>query len=1195
VFGLGLFGGSPFGGPPPMPALPSNASIGAVRTSKFAFSTILGPLTRPEPLRIGHTYIGYQREYSALMNDPSTLLLNNNPHAIATGKMSASAVRQTGIFDGLTSPDQEGWSLTGVDEGAVFNEVYFIDDVNAGAYPEGTAAVWYRALDLALPTVVQGAGRFYVIQTSTFDGVFTGVALGSHDGLHIGAVGAIEVSGVKHLGILTNAFHPDLESSWQIGPRASATAISSTQILISSTEFPAGLAYGAQVRIGSGSQAGVYVIDYCGIEPHADGIVLTISPALPADITLYGNNEFDLLFEVRWDSADYIAVRYVMDFPSGKFTAYVSGALSGTIGTVEDTPAYPGSTALILPPVPNSSFFGSISRRAANTSYWPLTLYSANPVALTQTVSGVYALADMTVLPEDLPEYPWFITGGYGQSQLSSGNLTLSSGSSSSDLDFEFSYSRIEPHLTNKVTTDFRATVSVDYGNLGSGNAALRIRDGLRQVLLSSLLYKETASARSLVTDLPALFFSGLQVLANEGWASSAGNLLEVTPWGQSLSITKPSASSGYWAQTATPPTSVSYSGIVIENRLQLHSIAGTANLYVQVASRVSPVSGYSFVIKYTATTLTLTNSVGTVFLTIPGLDDQLHSYRIVSDSAADLVSVFIDEVFSGSVALSLFNPVANGDLTCEIGLSGTGAAEVEFYQFSVAPLTPVALGADTLGKTFGFLVDLDNPDSIDAYKIPRSDVASSQPNSSLLASPVQMDWTASCDVRLYLDPSWGVGLYRPDLPLPPLATGDFTSETTEPSHAWVNVEYRALPRVIQSRGDLSFGSLDPRGITRSRWDDVSYRVRARPYGFGIANTGMTLNRAATFKSADWNLDKTPETRLIPAREPQAVYVSDSAVYGDRVFMVSVNNTALSSSSWVFDEASQRISISSVIVSQGDLVSVTFAPKKSVTKSYQCSRPIDETVTVLNQGTPVFPKNNRDLPISRDVIANPVTGEDEVVFTHGPGSLYASSEYCENPVGSPENLAPLTSICDNNGFAEVGLSGRLTDDAFTVAEGPAGPFRGSPTFRGSTSHFGGLTSLIAAGGRRSTQANGLLNQAVLIPNVHAPGSPGLALNQDFALSVSYGTQTDGYSSISDATPPSLPGESPIPVVNPNGTPVADGSCIIKITDYGSIYSRLGPYGRFGVLSGGIPLALTGFTLAGGMPLPSPSVTIQTLP
>jgi hypothetical protein len=530
--------------------------------------------------------------------------------------------------------------------------------------------------------------------------------------------------------------------------------------------------------------------------------------------------------------------------------------------------------------------------------------------------------------------------------------------------------------------------------------------------------------------------------------------------------------------------------------------------------------------------------------------------------------------------------------LYCEFGLSNTGSAEVEFYQFSVSALTPIALGVETLGRTFGFLTGED-PDSIDSYKIPRSDIFPAQPNSSLVAVPVQMDWTSTCDVRLYLDPSWGVGLYRPDLPLPPLATGDFTSETTEPSHAWVNVEYRQLPRIYTSRGFMSFGSLDPRGITRSRWDDVSYRIRTRPYGYGIANTGMTLNRAATFKSADWNLDKTPETRLIPAREPQVVYVSDSAVYGDRVFMVSVANTALPSSDWQFDEASQRITITSttIVANQGDLVSVTFAPKKPVTKTYQCSRPIDETATVLNLGTPVFPKNNRDLAITRQVIANPVTGEDEVVFTHDQSSLYASAEYCENPVGSPEPLAPLTSICDNLGFSEIGLSGRLTTDAYTVAEGPAGPFRGSPVFKGSVSRFGAAITLVAAGGRKLTVHNGTLNSSPMTANVYAPGSPGLALNQDFALSVVY-AETEAYSSPSDATPPSLPGD---PAVNPDGVPVATGACIIQITDYGSVYSRLGPYGGLGSLNGGSPLATSGFLLSGGGPLPSPTVTVQTLP
>jgi hypothetical protein len=54
-----------------------------------------------------------------------------------------------------------------------------------------------------------------------------------------------------------------------------------------------------------------------------------------------------------------------------------------------------------------------------------------------------------------------------------------------------------------------------------------------------------------------------------------------------------------------------------------------------------------------------------------------------------------------------------------------------------------------------------------------------------------EMDWTSDIEVRLLRDPTWGVTLYRPDLPLPPYYVGDYITGTvtiTEGSDAVVGV-----------------------------------------------------------------------------------------------------------------------------------------------------------------------------------------------------------------------------------------------------------------------------------------------------------------------------------------------------------------------------------------------------------------------
>ena len=153
-------------------------------------------------------------------------------------------------------------------------------------------------------------------------------------------------------------------------------------------------------------------------------------------------------------------------------------------------------------------------------------------------------------------------------------------------------------------------------------------------------------------------------------------------------------------------------------------------------------------------------------------------------------------------------------------------------------------------------------------------------------------------------------------------------------------------------------------------------------------------------------------------------------------------------------------------------------------------------------------------------------------------------------------------------------------------------------------HFGGV-SLIAAGGRRPTPANGVLNSAITYPNARGPSGQvpvgGFGMNQDFALYLR-DVQDDTWdlpASMGDNVPPSAIGGA----VNPDGTPgvFGNGACVAQIIDYaGTGTSRLGPWGGLpsltprSLLAGGVPLPISAFTLVGGAPLPSPTITTVVL-
>ena len=1206
---------------------PPSSNLGVASRTRLPMSVILGPLVktnRPKPKQIGHTYIGYQREYSALTNDPTTLLLNKNPHAIADGALTAASVKQTGRFTGVTDPTAQGWLLSGTDTGQAQGDgSYLLVDPHAGDYPTNTAALYSRSLDLALPSITQGSARFRAVEISTYDGVFSGLAFGAHDGRNLLVIGALRISGIEHFGVLQDANRPDLEASWDVGLKVAAVAATQTTITIPMSVYPHGVGYGSKFRVALGPQSGVYQITSCGIVSMGDQgtVEITFIPALPEPVANFGSRDFDALFETRWSGSDLSSLRFIARFnpsapdnPNGLVTAYLSGRVSGVLGTFT-TPAYPAETGLLLQAsITGASFWGSISRRAANKSLWDLVQYAATPVALTQTVSGVYVENDMAVLPENSSS-PWFITGGYGDSSLVADALFLessaqtSAGAGSTSEGFEFGYSRTDPYLTPKVTTNLFATVRVDQGM----SAILRIRDTSREVRVTTLLYRETDVTRGLVTDLPSNYFSGLQAPENEGWSSST---IAPVAWGQSLGINKTTVLPAVWQRTSNSPVSCTYEGAVLTARFKAASLVGVVTPYFAGHIKTGPATArYVRVAFIAGNTLNLTDESGAVIMTIPAInwiDGGVHEYRLVCDPLADLVTVFIDNALAGQTDLSDFS-ATTPEFTARFGFTGSGLIETEWFAFTMTPLRPLALAGQSLNRAFGIWLGGAAAD-INQYAIPRSDSSSDTPNSDLAALPVPMDWTTNCEIRVYLDPAWGVSFYRPDLPLPPGAVSSaYITETTNPTDAWVNVEYRRLPRCVQDRGEVSFGSLDSRFISRSRWSDLSYRVRARPYGYGIAQTGMVLNRAIPFRSGDWNLDATPEVHLIPARGFNTVFVSDSAIYGDRIFRVRFAGVTLPAATWVFNPTTQEIVLlgAGIAVPAGALVEVTFAPAKPTTAAYQSSRPLVETVTVLNSGTPTVPQS-RDGAITRLVVDTP-DGGSEVQFSYNDSSRYASVQFYQTEQGDD---LPLSTLCDGPGpgmgLSEIGISGRLTTDPFTVSGGRGGPFNranGSPVFKGSATHFGGLV-LIASGGVKQVALRGVLNTAIAYPNARGPlGLPPesrFGLNRDFAISLS-DTQTESWDlsgSLLANQRDNIPPSAISGPVNPDGTPGAFGlgACIAEITyfDASEGPSRLGPWGGLvsltpkSLLGGGAALPNSAFILAGGVHLTPPVVTTRVL-
>lgn len=1235
------------GVPSPIP----DGGTGTVKTNRFPMGVALGPYKRRSPKQIGHKYIGFQKGgYSALLNQPTTMLLNQNPHAIGVGGLSADALRATGVFDGLTLPASAStpWTLDGVDDGGlVGNGTYRVIDASSGPYGVGTAALYTRNLDLSLDIQITDIARFKV-ESYTADGVFTGVGFGFHDGAHLVVVGALLINGVQHVGVLLDGAMTHLEEGWQVGPSVSGNATSKTVIKAAFTDLPSGIESGDRFRIATGPQSGVYTISTCGLSLTEDGtdVEITFTPALPVDPDTFGAKAVTLLFETPW-TTDLISFRVYSHFPTGSATVYLGGGISGLVASITEVAPFPAQTALLLPATEKGvMFWGSLSRRAESNSIWDLTQYLADPPRITNTVQGITALTEMNTLPEDDPNDPWYRVGNFGTAVVDStgDQLLLKATSGDEAIPVEFTYERTEPYLTPKVRTDAEATLRVDSGILGAGDASFRIRDTERESLLTTLHYVEDGTSRRLIPTRPNVSLSGLQTPVDAGWTAASGTTAP-DPFvrGQTLELTKTSTQIARWGHTADFGTLVNDVGLILESRFSVTSgTVGDRGIGIALG-------GFCQVTGNLGRNLYLTLGTGTVdlrdqaFVVIKSFafawnTGVFHDFRLLCDPVADIVVLVIDDAIIGSTPFTGFSTsTVTRYLGSSLLLTGTGACAVTVDSVSATPLRVSAATGQTINRTLGVYLRRTptggdpSPYDINSYRIPRTDGTSAL-NSSPSAVPEPMDWTAFCRVRMYLDPNWGLSVYRPDLPLPPGAPGTaLPSETTDPTSAWINVEYGDLPAYNSGifRGTVAFGALDPRAISQTRWDSVRYRIRGSADGFGLAPQNMVLNRAFTLTSGEYNLDTTPETATVVSRTPYLVYVPDSAIFADRVFVVQVDGSVISSTLYSFDKITQNLQFdsSAPLPSDQHPVTVTFAVGKPVTQQYLCSQPLEETVTVLNEGTPPV-SSDLDQSAERTIEAGSAINDPSdvlddaeslvlndplrvVTFTDDEDSIYADLQFCETEDGESVHI---TTLCDGpgpgHGLAEIEIDGHFTTDAHTVPNGPAGPWKGSPAIKGSTARFNQSSILTAGGG---ILPHGMLlgggattpSASVLYPNQRGPSGKvpegRMGVNQDFALRLEDVTPRadtfDIQGTLSDNVPPTSADPSTDP--NPDAAPTGNGNggAAYTLVDYAAVTaSRLGPWGGLtalqtrSLLAGGSQLSGDEFRLEGGQQISAPTVT-----
>lgn len=1204
---------SAVGSPAPLPS----GHPGAMETARFPYGVALWPLSPPQPLQVGHRYIGFEREYSALTNSPTTLLLNQNPNAIARGDLEITPDPTFISYEGTVPPTSDGWELVGADAGAPgtgpLYERYVLVDASAS-----TPALYRRDIDVRFPSAVTVAAQVQVSGPYVSSGAMAGPVIGFHDDDRLYLAGLITVDGMRHVGILTDAARPDLETSWEVGPAFTIEVLTSTTFRTTSTLFASASARGDTVRfrIADGPQAGVYTVASCGVEQGRDGsYTVTVDPAFPYDPDAFGGSEAVVYVEVRWD-AQPVSLRLVSDTATRDTVLYVGGAVPSSTVSVSglSTTAEPADTFLTFPTQGGAAFWGSAAREGTGTSVWAFTRVGVQPDATTYHYRGSTVTCPTATTP-DVPLDGWFVEESFGYGYVDSGRQVVERTAATSDNpQVLYGYTRTEPFLTDRVVTDFDFTVEVETSS-GTGGGQAVIDDGTRRVVMATVAYVEGAAPTfRRLASVPTVSALCTRDPVADGWAveSATGSVSyldfrgvvvttaagQTTRWGRDLPVgadgSQDTVADAEFSTTAPGPTIQLPSG----GRVVTMGVASSPARVTLLASGVE-VASFPFAWD----------------------DGQPHRYRVLTNVAADAVSVVADGTVLGTSALSAF-PAGPRRVSFGVDSTATGGRAVWF----AAAAHP--LFGPNVRRTLGIASPYPGVGltDINGWTLPRSD-GTNVPNSSSLAAVIPMDWSSEIRVRVRLDPQWGATLYRPDLPLP--AGGPWATDTTRPSDGWVNVEYALLPSSVQTEfGRVTFGSLAAGVLSRSRWGDLRYQIRTVNSSDFIAPQGMTLNRYNVVTSGELLRDTQPEVVTVPV-VGRTVSLVPSNVNADRVFTVVIGTTVLSATAWTFDAETQTVTLAADPPSGVEVATVTFVPGTPVTPTYLCSQPLHQSTTLLNEGTPPVPASQAD-PSTRvvevgsaindpgDTLVDPgFTLNDPtryVTFTDPAEERYDSLEFCEVDNGGQQNL--ISTLCDGpaigHGLAGIALSGTMFSEQRTADGGPA-RWGGPVPMRDTVLNYRQEPVLLAHGGVMLAGGAAVLNQNVVLPNY--PSVPGPDRGATIRAStmrmrmsgvivdatgpvVVEAPLADVYAGVtSDNVPPSAVSGAVVPDGVP--APSGNGACVAEVTDYATTtYSRLGPWGGIVALTprsllggNGLPPSGVGLTLVGGAPLTgSPTVT-----
>jgi hypothetical protein len=790
-------------------------------SSRINVDNILAP--KPQPKIRELFYRAYERAYTALSNDPTSLLLNTPKNRVAFPPLSRQLSEVSVSYDADTLPEADPinpWKRVGGGFASITGSILTVISNTPGPFPDGQPCYWTRGVDLTFPHAYAATWRLR-IDSTTPDGVFTGLCTGWSDSTRVVILGYLLDGGVHKIGFLTrgNGNNPSLITAWSGG------------------------------------------IDSLG-------------------------NETGLPFDFDWSVLH--SYRLFRD-TSGVVRFYVDGEVVASLAISEDQLPFLEELNDSFNEIQNI-FFGALDRQATSQSDWDFVHYLVLPTNPQQSVPSSFASYTPTLLPEDASP-PWTPVGYHGNENLTGGNLVLDS-TSATDLatseevglvggDFK-GFTRIEPLLSASSNTvlDFEVNLRTFTHGITPNAVMAALDDGNRLVQVCFFPTNPQPKISYPGRSLP-------QEATPRPWDSLGGQPAVMV--GRTLRIEDSSLVDGrvFVIDDLEPPTSTNrifetsidyyyeFKCAVLSSTPDLtsdHFCGATADVYdgtktIGVMLRKTPTPEVAF------------HSDGLVLASFAfnWNDQQPHVYRVVKNTVADLVILYIDGVFVGSFAYSGFTTVSPVSTpTFSFGSSTTSTSQsisvVDWYYVNGWRAQPVSGVSHYVGIWKGT-----DPNSLLGYYLPLKAKGSARTAGNQLTDlladfigagvqigddliidfgdnrgvysvltvstdtitfatqfpqpghtvvdyriPAQLEWTMDHTYQLLRDPGGFIGLFI-DSSTTPIIQVEYNNTTLPSSSLGLPSQFnRGLPSV-------TWGAFDPTNLSQTAWRFLQYGITRAP------------------------------------------------------------------------------------------------------------------------------------------------------------------------------------------------------------------------------------------------------------------------------------------------------------------------------------------------------------------------------